>query len=127
MEQLTYQEALQKVFDIVSHHLLRQGRKSAGSRGCMYRYPRDNEVLMCAVGCLIGNEHYNEDIEYKPVSSYSVLEAISKSNPWIEPHKLTLIDALSTLQNIHDTTPPKRWRELLKKFAEARGLIWNLK
>lgn len=54
---------MQEVFNKVVRHLLTQKQKARVGTTCMYKTP---EGLKCAVGCLIPDELYSQDIEGKP-------------------------------------------------------------
>lgn len=51
----------QEIFDTVATHIIKQGKPSVNASGrCMYRGEDDT---MCAVGALIPDEVYHDDIE----------------------------------------------------------------
>lgn len=53
--------SLQTMFNKIAKHLLKQGRAATSDDGqCLYRDPHGN---MCAVGCLIPERQYHEDME----------------------------------------------------------------
>ena len=72
------QADLNKMYD----HLIKQGRKSTGAKwdGCAYR---GDQGTMCAVGCLISDEEYVPEMEYK-----SAFQVVSKF-----PHAFTFLEA----------------------------------
>ena len=53
---------IQETFDEVANHLIQQGKQSQSDifHGCAYR---SKDGLACAVGCLIDDKFYTEDIE----------------------------------------------------------------
>lgn len=93
----------QEVFNRVVKHLRQQGMRSMrirdarpGAAGCAYR--GDNGT-MCAVGCLIADEHYNEWFEGTGVCAPDVREALFNSGVVTDKDTLYL---LTSLQQIHD-------------------------
>jgi hypothetical protein len=55
----------QSVFETVARHLFAQGKRAfLPMDGCLYRTPTGNS---CAVGCLIPDDMYSEDMEGKSV------------------------------------------------------------
>lgn len=122
---MTYKETLQRMFDIVSKHLLSQGEKCALPDMCMYRLNSGNKTLKCAVGALISDEYYDRELEEKPVGDPLVLTAVMRSNPWMYPYRSALDSELRILQRIHDKETESRWEPELRAFADYRGLAWN--
>ena len=58
------QATAQDVFDHVTQHLLKQGKRSVSSTGaCQYRTEQAEGVLKCAAGCLITDDEYNSKFE----------------------------------------------------------------
>lgn len=61
----------QEIFNKVVTHLITQGKPAEDSVGqCSYRTPDPEDrskTLMCAVGCLLSDDEYSEDIEGWPV------------------------------------------------------------
>ena len=123
---------MQEIFDKVSTHLLTQGKKSKSmlTNTCLYRGPGGTS---CAVGCLIKDEFYTEDLENKLSVSTPVTEALEKSGVTVtqEIDKL-----LRDLQKLHDGddisvtyfggignifTPP-HWHEGLQILADRYNL-----
>ena len=105
----------QETFDKVAKHLLTQNAKSVNGGRCSYR---GAEGRMCAVGCLIDDEHYSPALEGCHVWFPDVRTALSKSGV---PNEVvgTLLDALKT---IHDCYPLEDWRAELYILAEHHGL-----
>lgn len=113
----------QQVFDKVAKHLLTQNAKSmapydGGYTDCAYR---GRGGLMCAVGCLIADEHYSSDLEGAIASAGSVRAAVERSG--ITDHEALLM--LSGLQRIHDDYDPFEWAGKLRAFAKAAGLEYK--
>lgn len=108
----------QAAFDKAAAHLLRQGSKSllrpsasgTASERCAYRSP---DGKMCAVGALIADEHYRDDLELRLASSPEVSAALAASG--LEGVSLRL---LSALQEVHDEVEAGEWRPALRDVAE---------
>jgi hypothetical protein len=109
---------LQEIYNRVAEHLLQQGRRAMDEEGvCRYRAGE----LSCAIGCLIKDEFYSEDLEDTLASSGPVISALSQSlSCGVSGYDaLFLLD----LQSIHDNTAVKDWKYALEEFARERGLI----
>lgn len=127
----------QEIFDKVAKHLLMQMKTSKDGWGhCCYRSPHG---LKCAIGALIPDELYNENMEgskacptyvghvgklaYKHAKALEVGVAsgyLSSTCPPKEEH-----DFIRELQLIHDNFAPEHWRAKLEHFVEREGLIFN--
>ena len=105
------------VFNKVSEHLLTQNERSLDTFGdCLYRSPTG---LKCAVGCLILDEFYSQDLEY--------IYAVGRyTDDWQKPIRKALElsgvpindeikDLVQKLQVIHDSKEPEFWRKELAK------------
>jgi len=67
----------------------------------------------CAVGCLIKDEHYDQDsIEEQAVTEDSVIVALMESNPKWQIDDIS-INLLQNLQTVHDRTNVKDWNHYL--------------
>ena len=89
---------LQETFDFVANHLLRQGCRSMlvekiESRTITTCAYRGSEGRMCAVGCLIPDNLYDYDMEYKGV------QHLNEFSPLFRVDQMNL---LSALQSKHD-------------------------
>ena len=106
------------IFNKVSEHLLTQNERSRDSWGdCLYRSPAG---LKCAVGCLIEDEFYSEDLEH--------IYAVGRyTDEWQKPIRKALElsgvpindeikDLVQQLQVIHDSKEPEFWRKELAKI-----------
>ena len=106
------------VLNRVRTHLLNQKEKSVWRGTCKYRGDRG---LMCAIGCLISDEHYNPNFDYlkngTPVDTNDILDALKLSGVYA-PTEL-----LKELQKIHDLVKPEFWYlrlyKLEKRIAEG--------
>lgn len=106
----------QEIFTKVSTHLLTQGVRATGPRGCSYR--GDNGTK-CAVGCLISDEHYTKGLEGGSVDSLVVQEALANSGIDLDSESRSL---LSSLQRLHDNCGPLTWADGLARIAAGFGL-----
>ena len=100
------------VFNKVSEHLLAQNEQALdGNWECVYR---SDTGLKCAVGCLIEDEFYSEDLEYLSLTSAGlVAKALQRSGVVTTNETLSL---LQKLQKLHDRKEPEAWEEGLKKL-----------
>lgn len=92
----------QTIFDTVINHLVKQGVQSsaevAGTNGkCAYRGVNG---LSCAVGCLISDEDYRENMDSDDDTTIGdVLNKFSHLPEYFYLHRDLLVD----LQQLHDT------------------------
>ena len=100
------------VFNKVSEHLLAQNEQALdGNWECVYR---SDTGLKCAVGCLIDDEFYSEDLEYSSLSSTGpVADALVKSGVVMTRE---ILDLLTRLQKLHDYKELESWEEELEKL-----------
>ena len=112
----------QEVFDKCLAHLREQGEKSRDDRrGCLYRGPNG---LMCAVGCLIDDEHYDAAFEGQGAEGCLIVqEAIEKSLKCKIGHDDLVL--LSEMQSIHDDWKPRDWESRFKRLAEEENLKYT--
>lgn len=102
----------QELFDKVARHLLIQNAKSIGwgdedyATDCMYRSPSG---LKCAIGCLIPDEKYSEELEGYGVNQKQVSEAagLNGENEHLAKH----------LQFVHDGIECPGWKSELARIA----------
>lgn len=100
-----------EVFEYVKDHLLKQNQQSSHGSGCAYRGPQG---MSCAVGCLIDDDHYDEELEDNDVFDGRVIDALLESvGNWLVEVDDCLSDKrilmLRLLQQIHDCTQPYTW------------------
>lgn len=112
----------QQAFDIMVAHLRQQGRPSRyDAAGCAYRGP---DGLKCAVGALIPDELYRDNMEGRTIRTL----LISDRDAY---HKLSrLLDRvdvqlLEEMQTIHDHNEPKQWEKAFKYVAEEFNLNYT--
>lgn len=108
----------QQVFDQVTKHLLTQNEKSKAAGGaCAYRSADGN--LMCAAGCLIGDDEYipaMDDFGCGLDWGGVVARGYAPS-----AHENLIED----LQDIHDNSHPNSWEDRLRNYADNEGLIFK--
>lgn len=117
---LTHQE----LFDYVARHLLTQGKQSQqpalsthGSVGGYHCAYRGANGTSCAVGCLIPDNLYFEDIEGASVMALR-RKAMDLGRDIPDPLDSRRMYALLTrLQNVHDCEHPRKWPEALETVA----------
>lgn len=123
----------QQIYDRVCEHLLKQGSQSVRLHGgCAYR-GTDNK--MCAVGCLIAEEHYKSEMEGKTIFAIEVLNGLVASKVVTEEeakqstqfevrigHSFSVLTLLDKLQSVHDYDRVDRWQENLNSIATQFGL-----
>jgi hypothetical protein len=110
----------QEILDIVAPALINQGCQSYSTslNTCVYRGPNGTK---CAVGHLIPDEIYNDDMEGLNVKSLSGIDGVPE---YFRDNKI--LKFLSDLQMLHDDIDS--WhniRKSLKKFAKNRKLKVN--
>jgi|13_taG_2_1085334.scaffolds.fasta_scaffold13134_6 hypothetical protein len=111
----------QEIFNKVCTHLMTQNKRSFlknrdWCEECAYR--GDGE-LMCAVGCLIKDEHYSPSMETRHVTSSPVADALVKSGV---PNDVDTIDMLVGMQEMHDRQEPEFWPMTLLEMARSEQL-----
>lgn len=123
----------QQIFNRVSKHLLKQGRRSilpptSPRVGCAYR---GVDGTKCAVGCLIADRDYSPDFEGKSIlrvelANTSVIlaklrKALAKAGV------LNSLPLLVDLQDLHDTRLVDEWPAALSRLASAHNLVFKPK
>ncbi len=111
MKQLTELVTDKDVFDYVSLFLINQNKKSELKEiGCAYR-GLDGEK--CAIGCIISNDSYSENLESLTVYDQKIQWAIRASLPNYNVLNETF---LSQLQEVHDNHEPDEWQVIFSRF-----------
>jgi len=118
----------QKLFEIASNHLIQQNAKSISTTSngefkkglCLYR---GDNGLKCAIGSLIGDEHYNKGIEGLDIGPGNIMSLISATHG-VAPEEVD-VEMLFTLQDIHDHHETSEWSNLLKEVSNKYGYNWN--
>lgn len=111
----------QEVFNRVVNHLRAQGEKAIDpeSESCRYRAPGGK---MCAVGCLIKDEHYTEKFEGQASDGTGVVVALVKSGI---PNTKSMQDLLGSFQETHDHHDWVEWEDRFKEIAENFSLVYT--
>ena len=127
----------QEIFDYVANHLLTQNEQSVTVYSvstmesltkrpdgydkikCNYRSRKGNKRLSCAIGCLIPNKLYNEDMEGKSV--VGIIEKYDSISKYLigDNAPINKIELLSALQDVHDLWKANHsdWKSSLNKVA----------
>lgn len=98
----------QEIYDTVKKHLLSQGAKSIDSNGIASL--RGNDGRKCAVGCLIPDDKYTENMEG---DIYGSLKEVTGFNDELFIAKLVVV---------HDYKPISTWGDELMRVAKEHGL-----
>lgn len=108
----------QEVFDTVKAHLLAQGDQATVDGECVY-WDRNHD-MKCAVGCLIPEDKYREEIEGHGVNE---LNNFLEEACGINAYDTDVITLLMDLQYIHDAFyDVEQWKEELEKLKETYDL-----
>jgi len=101
-----------EAFLFIQKHLMTQGTDSRDNEGeCSYRgHDDDGHPTMCAVGCLIKDEEYNEQLEGQLVTSPDVIQSVKMSNP-LWRMGVECKNMLHFCQRVHDFLHPRNWEE----------------
>lgn len=119
----------QEIYNKVKAHLLKQGvrsqfvREDGTTEACAYRGPNGN---MCAVGCLIDDEHFNNLYNRSWVGSDDVgtmliNSGVAPATAWEDDYDPTLA-LLTDLQRLHDQDPVETWESSLAAVAYRHNL-----
>lgn len=105
----------QEAFDRMVTHLRKQGGKSEAHDGmCVYRAPSGRR---CAVGVLITDEFYLDELEGQLVRDEQMRLVLNKAIPGVD------LGLLDMMQEVHDKVAVCYWEENWKKVAERYHLI----
>lgn len=110
----------QTIFNRVSKHLLKQMKRSSlngDNSVCLYRGPNG---LKCAVGILIPDKDYRDDMEYDG----TVINPHSEVRIYLSQRGYSAdnFELLDRLQRLHDNCYPKDWKRELVKVAKTFDL-----
>lgn len=100
----------QEIFDTVAEHLLNQNAKAVDECGVPMYYAPDGKK--CAIGCLIPQELYKEEME--GLGASNVFDAF-RMNDIVSGECYNLVDYL---QYVHDELDVEKWRASLVTVAE---------
>ena len=101
----------QEVADQVVNHLLDQNEESISGAACKYRSGK----LMCAAGCLIGDDEYKEDFEYQNWPNLVRTFNLSENH----------CQLIRDFQRIHDDCSVEDWEWKIKDTLEDHSLQFN--
>lgn len=102
----------QDAFDIVVKHLKKQGCKSQDKTGtgiCMYRGPSGTK---CAIGILINDKVWHENLEFRPIKDKGMQRALRDSG-WGNVNQRLLKE----VQYVHDRYSAENWYSHLLDVA----------
>lgn len=109
----------QEIMEAAAKHLLAQGERSTLFGTCQYR---DREGRMCAVGVLIPDERYHEDMEGCPIKEGCRATDSNLHRLLAELYGEHSFPLLAALQSVHDLNRPADWAERLGQVARRFGL-----
>ena len=115
----------QEIFDTIVAHLHAQGQPAISGSSCFYRSPTG---LKCAVGCLIPDDKYSQEIEHDAVTSAPVQDwAYRVGLTFIRDHKAFL----SRMQDVHDIHAQGRvflpaMQDVVREYGLSTELLMNL-
>lgn len=121
---MTAIQSVAKIFETVSAHLLSQNAVSEDGTGTC-RLRGDNG-RRCAIGVLVMDEFYNEQLEglgfayYKADQDGPLPQALARSG--IDAHDPLIVSLLNELEEIHDAGDTARWEEQLRGLGQEYGL-----
>lgn len=126
----------QQIFDAVTAHLRKQGRAAVlgpndendGKSGnCRYRIKAaDGTILMCAVGCLIKDEHYDPRIEGAGAVHWRVIEALEESlGETLTVENKLLLHELQDEHDIELSVSLDEWEKGMQALALRHNLTYT--
>lgn len=100
ISEMSEQEQIQHLFNIISRHLLIQNVQSRDNTGACCKY-RNSDGLKCAIGCLILDSEYDKNMEgsdifylYKNFPNISLFTTYKMS--------IRILEFLNDMQHGHD-------------------------
>jgi hypothetical protein len=126
----------QEIYQKVRNHLLTQNWRSTDDNDRPLFYgPWGHK---CAIGCLIAEEHYQQQIEgtgvcllfprsrghIKRSSEQCLADALIQSGVNVDDE--SVVNLLVELQDVHDVIPIERWTSELDAIAERHGFALML-
>lgn len=105
--------AKQETFDLVAKHLLQQNAQSMHPQTHICAY-RGCDGRKCAIGVLIPDELYTEDLEGLAASHPRIANLLRDLD-----HDVALC---ADLQRVHDLPPPSQWPQALITVAEVHNV-----
>ena len=115
----------QETFDKVVAHLMAQGCQALNEGSDEYCRYRGENGTKCAVGALITDGAYTEELENKIVRDDPVIDALKASGVFKRATPKA-VEFLSDLQVIHDSNFAEEWPEELQIFADNNNLELKL-
>jgi len=111
----------QELFDIMATHLMTQGTRSVNpdSAVCLYRGPNGTK---CAVGVLIPDDEYDEDMENEKAGAVAA-HFIKDSD--LRQEFQNNFALMQDMQQLHDRTDVVMWRVKLSVIATDHQLNTN--
>jgi hypothetical protein len=108
----------QEVFDTVVKHLRNQNTKSTCSLyGCAYRQDmRADSPIRCAVGCLIEDSEYTNEMEGIGLAYLFLKDWVPQS---LKDRLLPHTELLTILQRTHDNYNIGNWEEAFEFIART--------
>jgi hypothetical protein len=111
--------SMNQIFKKVSRHLIKQNAKCTDGDTCQYR----NEAgQSCAIGCLIPDADYHDELEGSSTSDDLVKKALHSVigvDPASRINKLALLD---DLQTVHDDADVIDWPTKLERVRDCFNL-----
>ena len=110
----------QQVFDQVAAHLLKQNAQSRSEDGwrCLYR---GDKGMMCAAGCLIGDDEYKPFFDQGQSAGGGSWAGMVNRGTIPGDHK----ELIGSLQKLHDCESPLSFKSALKRLADENGLVFD--
>lgn len=127
----------QKTFDKIVSHLRKQNATcqavdEKGVERCLYRGPNG---MSCAIGCLIPDDEYSQDLEGLAPYSLRYEKKYTKDYLYTETKGNIIREIVERagysceigvyMQVIHDTYEPKEWEEEFQKVAKDQNLKYT--
>jgi hypothetical protein len=109
---------LQRTFNKVCRHLLKQNKKAKRGDTCVLR---DSQGNKCAAGCLIPQKDYSKYGKLFEECSLVSGTVWSDFDEYLQEkgHDLRLV---RELQNVHDDFHPNKWKSALNEVAKQFNL-----
>ncbi len=109
----------QEIFSTVVKHLYMQKQRSLSQGWCAYR---SEKGLKCAIGCLIPDSEYYQDMEYESLSGIIKVRKVSTLQTMPIPFLLKLQQAHDDPRNWDEDGPSPAMHAVLSKLAEDYNL-----
>lgn len=103
--------SLQKIFNKVAGHLVKQGKRAVNFKGECVLFDADTG-MRCAYGCLVPKK------EFKNYHYDVVFDEISRAFPYYSNQR----ELMDCLMVCHDDIKPSRWKSRLRAIARRFSL-----